>query len=106
MSCIQADELSEAELRKALVLIDECDALYIDDTISTDETSRLLDKVGGMPILTVGESAVFWSEGGVIRIKEVDHRLVFDINLDSAGKVGLSFRSKLLRLAHHIQEGS
>jgi len=40
--------------------------------------------------------------GGIFSLLTIDNRVVFDLNLVSAGKASLTFSSHLLKLAHDI----
>jgi hypothetical protein len=70
--------------------------------VSKPETGRLsqiLAVVQGRSILTVGETAAFARQGGIINFITVDNKVRYEINLDAAKRVHLDISSKLLRLA-------
>ena len=52
-----------------------------------------------MPVLTVGETANFLSDGGMIRFHIADDKIRFDINLSGAESSHLKISSRLLLLA-------
>jgi hypothetical protein len=54
------------------------------------------------PVLTVGETGGFASEGGVINFKLEDGKLRFEINPETAAKDHLRISSKLLNLAQIV----
>lgn len=53
-------------------------------------------------ILTVGDSRNFARQGGVIGFTERDGRIGFEVNIDQANARGLTFSSRLLRLAEIV----
>ncbi|MDB6038196.1 MAG: hypothetical protein JWM99_2037 [Verrucomicrobiales bacterium] len=63
------------------------------------------DIVAKAPILTVGESAHFLDQGGIINFVRAENQLRFEINSPAAEKVNLSISSKLLRLARNVKKG-
>jgi len=75
-----------------------CNILFL----SRDEAGRqtaILKGLRGMPVLTVGETANFLSDGGMIRFHIADGRIRFDINLGGAESSHLKISSRLLLLA-------
>ena len=60
---------------------------------------RLLDRLAGVPTLTVGEQASFAEQGGMVGFFLEEKRVRFAINLDVSRDAGLSISSNLLRLA-------
>jgi hypothetical protein len=75
-----------------------CNMLFL----SRDEVGRqaaILKSLRGMPILTVGETPNFLSDGGMIRFHIEDDRIRFDINLGGAESSHLKISSRLLLLA-------
>lgn len=59
----------------------------------------VLDRVKKVPVLTVGESASFSADGGVIRFKLEHDKVRLEINTCAADRAGLRISSKLLSLA-------
>jgi len=57
------------------------------------------------PVLTVGESAEFTRQGGMIRFLMLDNRVRFEINVAAAEQAGLKISSKLLALAQNLRGG-
>lgn len=54
------------------------------------------------PVLTVGETDGFATEGGIIGFSREQNKIRFDINLDAAGKAQLKISAKLLSLAKTV----
>ena len=75
--------------------------------ISESETGRIEETLGGLtgkPVLTVSDIDDFTLHGGIIRLKLVDNKVRFDINVDAAEQAGLKISSKLLSRATIIRE--
>jgi hypothetical protein len=58
----------------------------------------------GMPVLTVGETSNFLSDGGMIRFHLDEGRIRFDINLAAAESSHLQISSRLLLLASSVTQ--
>lgn len=77
--------------------VDGCDLLYLAD-LSADDASALLSRVRGA-VLTVGETARFLRDGGMVRVFIEDNRMRFQVNLKQTEAAGLKISSQLLSLA-------
>ena len=77
-----------------------CDALYV---ASAD--LGLLNEIGELPILTIGNQPNFCQRGGIINLLVVDGRVRFEIELSRAKRAGLKMDSQLLRLASKVHGG-
>lgn len=66
---------------------------------------RILAAVRDAPVLTVGDTAGFLEQGGIINFTLQGSRVRFEINHESAERVGLRISSKLLRLATRVVSG-
>jgi hypothetical protein len=78
-----------------------CNILFL----SRDEARRqpaILRDVRAQPILTVGETESFLSDGGIIRFHLEGDRIRFDINLTAADSAHLKISSRLLLLATSV----
>lgn len=78
-----------------------CDILFIGSS-AADEVPELLAATQGRSILTVSELPDFTKQGGMVRLKEVDNRLRFDLNLTAVWRAGLEVRSDTLELADSV----
>jgi hypothetical protein len=79
-----------------------CHVLFI----AREETARTADVIrdlGTAPVLTVGESDVFWHHGGIVNFVVDGGHVRFDINQQSAQQRRLVFSSKLLNVARRVQ---
>jgi hypothetical protein len=82
-----------------------CNILFL----SRDEARRqtaILKSLRGMPVLTVGETDNFLSDGGLIRFHLDEDKIRFDINLDGAESSHLKISSRLLVLATTVTQSS
>ena len=73
--------------------------------ISSDsvlDSNPVLEKLKRIPALTISDDDGFLKKGGMIRIFSKENHLRFEINLAPARFVGISFRSRLLRLASKV----
>jgi hypothetical protein len=73
--------------------------------LSRDEARRqpeILQDLRDQPVLTVGETDSFLSEGGMIRFHLESDRIRFDINLTAADSAHLKISSRLLLLATSV----
>lgn len=86
---------------KAPADIRTCQVLFIGVEESA-HISNLLNSLHGMPVLTVGETAGFIEQGGMIGFRSDDDRLRFEINLPASEKCRLKLNSVLLSLAKTI----
>jgi hypothetical protein len=78
-----------------------CNILFL----SREEGRRqpqILQGLRGQPVLTVGETDSFLSDGGMIRFHLEADRIRFDINLTAADSAHLQISSRLLLLATSV----
>ena len=78
-----------------------CHLLFIGRTESAREPA-LLAAVRELPVLTVGESEDFLTNGGAIGFVLVEGRVRFDINVEHAKRGGLGMSSRLLQVARKL----
>jgi hypothetical protein len=87
----------------ARLATDGCRVLYI----SQSESYRMADilaTLSGKPVLTVSDTREFAKQGGMIRLKLVENKVRFDINIDAVERTGLKISSKLLSLATIVKD--
>ena len=73
--------------------------------ISASEHGRLgtiLESLHGMPVLAVGDTPQFAHLGGIIRLKIVENKVRFEINVGAAQNAKLKIDSRLLRLGRIV----
>ena len=76
-----------------------CHILYIASSVESNRLGKLLAPPRRSGVLTVGDSEMFVSRGGIIRFFVADNRVRFEISLDNAGRSALRIGSQLLQLA-------
>jgi hypothetical protein len=77
--------------------------------ISGSERKRLraaLDRLQGVPVLTVGDMPEFCEHGGAINFGVLKNRVQLEINPSAAERAGLQLSSRLLSLAKIVREAS
>ncbi len=80
----------------------KCQVLFI----CASERKRqfdILKRLKTLPILTVGESDQFLSQGGIINFVKKDGKLRFEVDAAAARTAHLEISSHLLSLADHVQ---
>lgn len=84
--------------------VQSCNILFL----SNDEDWRqaaILKSLQGRPVLTVGETANFLSDGGMIRLRLEKDKVRFDINAGVADSSHIRISSQLLLLATSVTLG-
>lgn len=89
----------------ALEEIDDCHILFVAD--DDPESARgWVVAARGRGTLTVGESAGFARDGGMINFFTEEQKIRFEINPKAANREGLKISSRLLRLARLVSDAS
>ena len=81
--------------------IDGCQVLFIGGA-ENKRTGEQLARIGGRPVLTVGDAENFPEDGGIIGFRLEENKVRFEINLEAAGKARLKISAKLLSLAKKV----
>jgi len=76
-----------------------CQILFVHDQALAEQA---LEAAKTQPVVTVTDSGI--RAHGVISFVVIDNHVRFDIDVASAGAVGLSISSKLLGLAHAVRQ--
>ncbi|WP_187143399.1 YfiR family protein [Terriglobus albidus] len=66
------------------------------------EISAVVNDLGNLPILTVGDDESFTQYGGMVAFRRENDRLRFDVNLAAITKSNLTVSSMLLSLARAV----
>jgi len=74
-----------------------CDLIFIGSS-EKKQTAKILKKLDGLPILTVGETPGFTEAGGMICLLRDGKNLRLDVNPAAAQKAGLILDPQLLKL--------
>jgi hypothetical protein len=80
-----------------------CNVLFISSS-EQERESQILASLQGLPVLTVGETQQFLSNGGIIRLKMKQQKVRFNIRAQVAERAGLKLSSQLLSLATDNRE--
>jgi len=59
--------------------------------------------LAALPVLVVSDAATMLDQGAMINLQIEDGRIVFDVDLDAARRVGLAVSTQLLRLARFVR---
>ena len=81
--------------------LDGCHALFAG--ARGEDAAAVIKAVAGRPVLTIGETARFLDEGGIISLRVVDRRVRFDVDVANARKAGLRVSAQLLGLATTVR---
>ena len=79
----------------------QCNLIFISSSIK-DNTETILQSIKEYPVLTISEVAGFVDQGGMVNFIMKENRVRFEINREAAERVGIKFRSKLLRVAERV----
>lgn len=63
-------------------------------------------QLADQPVLVVSDVAAMFDQGAMLNLQVEDGRIVFDVDLDAARRVGLAVSTKLLRLARYVRHQS
>ena len=81
-----------------------CQVLFISAS-ELSQLEQILDRLKGRNILTVGDTAGFASNGGIIQFATEKNKIRLKINLEAAKAAELTISSKLLRPAEIVGGG-
>jgi len=83
--------------------IPNCHMLFITKR-NKQHSDAVLMAVVDLPVLTVSDLPGFASDGGMIGFYFDNNRIRFEVNRQAANDLGLSFSSRLLKIARIVQE--
>jgi hypothetical protein len=83
---------------------DECHAIYIGPS-ERPRQGALLARLRDQAVLTIGDSASFLADGGMINMMLVEGTIRFEINLTAAKRSGMSLNPRVLALAERVVGG-
>ncbi len=78
-----------------------CHVLFVSGAVNRS----VLERVAAHPVLTIGDSARFLDDGGIIQLVRAGNNLRFNINVAAAQRAGLRLSSHLLGLAENLRRG-
>jgi hypothetical protein len=82
----------------------KCAIVYVG--LRGDALTRALVELRGTPVLTVGDSADFVRQGGIIAFVRADKRVSLEIDAQAARAAGLRISSRLLSLSQMARRAS
>ena len=80
-----------------------CHILFVSSS-EAERVAHIVKELQQEPVLTVADMEEFTHQGGMINFITQSHKIRFAINVQSAMRAGLHVRSKLLKLAHIVDE--
>jgi len=82
-----------------------CSLIYVSPD-ARESLRRIFRALRNAPVLTVGETADFIGNGGMIRFARNEaHKIRLHINLDEVRRAGLNVSAQLLRVADVVRKG-
>jgi hypothetical protein len=78
--------------------LQRCSVLYISGAPESD-VRKILEKVKGHNVLTVGEDDVFARDGGMVALVNTGDHIRIEVNLEAAQADGIRISSRVLGLA-------
>jgi hypothetical protein len=76
-----------------------CDLVFIGPNENAVEINAILR---GLPIVTVSDNLDFIEQGGMIELIEIENRLAFELNMDTAKTAGIHISAQMLKLAKNV----
>ena len=91
-------------IRHALDLHDipQCDLVFVPAGSSLPPLDRVRQVVNGYPILIVTESDDTLPNGALVALIQSDNRIVFEVDLTTARKLGFQVSGKMLQIARKV----
>ncbi|WP_263419167.1 YfiR family protein [Terriglobus albidus] len=97
---VQGHSIKVAHVQRAAEA-HSCQMVFI-PALQRGEMSAMVNDLGNLPILTVGDDESFTQYGGMIAFRRENDRLRFDVNLGAITKSNLNVSSMLLSLARAV----
>ncbi|HSS77572.1 MAG TPA: YfiR family protein [Thermoanaerobaculia bacterium] len=85
-----------------LTSLETCHVLFVSRS-ERDRLPQALAAVHSAPVLTVGDTAGFIDQGGMINFILEGSKVRFDVNQEAAERAGIKISSRLLALAKHVK---
>jgi hypothetical protein len=86
--------------------IKNCQILFVPVTTPPQQQAKAIEAIKNRPVLAVGESPNFATNGGDVNFFLQDNKIRFEVNVDSTRKQQLKVNSKLLAMAKIIGESA
>ena len=97
---VQGHSIKVAHVRRASEA-HSCHIAFVPG-LQRGEMSAVVNDLGNLPILTVGDDESFTQYGGMVAFRRENDRLRFDVNLAAITKSNLNVSSMLLSLARTV----
>lgn len=81
-----------------------CQILFVSRAVPQAQQLQVIRKMKGKPVLTVGESSSFATDGGCINFFLQSNKIRFEINVEAVKQQQLKVNSKLLAMAKIVGE--
>lgn len=81
--------------------LEDCNILFISNS-EKERLPQILEALGGLPVLTIGDTTGFALHGVMINFYMEDKTVRFEINQEAAEHAGLKISSKLLKIARIV----
>jgi hypothetical protein len=91
------------DMRAGIREMSTCQVMFIPGS-SRERIPGVLESLVDAPVLTVSDIEGFARHGGMIEFFEEGSRIQFIINRGAAGKRGIVFRARLLRVAAEVRD--
>ncbi len=91
-----------AVVRRIADLAPGCHVLFVSDV---KQLPAVVDRVHDTSVLTVGETAGFVEQGGMIGLTTDNDRVRFDVNLAAAERAHLKISARVMALATSVRRG-
>ncbi len=82
--------------------LETCHMVFISQD-STKEVSSLLQRINGLPVLTISDSPHFIDNGGMVGLIRDGTRVGLEVNLKTVRASGLNMSAQLLKLAKTVK---
>jgi len=92
----------DTERRRKLASLKSCHILFVSSSEENFYWSLILRPLGSASVLTVGETASFVEEGGIVNFLKEGNKVGLEISLEAAERARLQISSRLLGLAKVI----
>jgi hypothetical protein len=84
-------------------VVGPCHVLFVARDVSSQHAGAVIERLRGLPVLTVGESAGFAQLGGCVNFYIEANKIRFEINLQAAKQQQLRISAKLLALSRIVE---
>jgi uncharacterized protein DUF4154 len=105
LDCLSGKRLAGRQLTvkkvSKLARAARCQLLFV--SVSEDKrTSKVLESLGSLPVLTIGEAPGFTERGGIINLLLEGKNIRLEVNAAAAEKAGLLLDPRLVKLAEAL----